>query len=103
MIIWLLIFFLVILSQWLSTTNQSGGSQWLARCDGCNQELNGTAPYPFFGNGPYVWPLFWSVRNPYFWPPPNQMGFPIRWMGKSASLPLPVPDDLNIKAHLMPS
>ena len=55
--------------------------------------LQNVATYPFYGNGPYVWPPLWAARSGqrlYHWPPPNQMGFPIRWMGSQA-LPLPSP------------
>lgn len=94
MIIWLLIFVLVVISDWLSenlsSPKQTGGHIESPE-NVFSKELDEVAPYPFFGNGPYVWPPLWTARNPYFWPPPNQMGFPIRWMGRNPALPLPAP------------
>jgi len=93
MIIWLIIAALDTLSYWLIVPIiQSGGvSQTVP--------LPTVADYPFYGNGPYVWPPLWFGRQsqsgsdlrPYWWPSPNQMGLPVRWMG-SRALPLPVPD-----------
>ena len=92
MIIWIIIASLVILYQYLTKgQTQIGGVSDTAK-------LETVANYPFYGNGPYVWPPLWfdrqrrspSDRQLYWWPSNNQMGFPIRWMG-NGPLPLPVP------------
>lgn len=66
-----------------------------------NNQIGGSSAYPFSSAGPWLWPPLWPYEWPYVWPPANQLGYPIRWMGR---LILPVSNsmmqrDKDLRSH----
>jgi hypothetical protein len=98
MITWLLILILVMIVYYSETpqflhnpsllnSTQKGGYAGLIDSE--------VADYPFYGQGPYVWPpLLKAMGRPYQWLLPDQMGFPVRWIGNDPALPLPLPSTI---------